>query len=141
MEFYNQNNLPPKEPSPSGSPWREKFTLQKNEETGLWEKVSTGKTNVQDKINAAADSTRIYNIIEKFENGEIGTLVQKQGVYADVNNLPKTVFEAQEATQQATNQLPSELRQILIKKGTITEQDIANYVNAISKKEEEQVSE
>lgn len=139
MEFYNQQNLPPKTATPSGSPWREKFTLKRNEETGEWEKVITGKTNVQEQIDAAAEGTRIYNIIEKFEKGEIGTLVQKQGVYGDANAIPKDIFQAQQATQQAVNQLPSELRQTLINKGEITDEDIKTYVEKIqqSQKKEE----
>lgn len=139
MEFYNQQNLPPKTPTPSGSPWREKFTLKRNEETGNWEKVITGKTNVQDQIDAAAESTRIYNIIEKFEKGEITNLTQRQGVYQDVSNTPKDIFQAQQATQQAVSQLPNELRQTLINKGEITDEDIKAYVEKIqqSQKKEE----
>lgn len=138
MEFYNQQNLPPKTATPSGSPWREKFTLKRNEETGNWEKVITGKTNVQDQIDAAAESTRIYNIIEKFEKGEIGTLAQRQGVYGDAT-IPKDIFQAQQATQQAASQLPNELRQTLINKGEITDDDIKTYVEKIqqSQKKEE----
>lgn len=143
MEFYNQQNLPPKTATPSGSPWREKFTLKRNEETGEWEKVMTGKTNVQEQIDAAAEGTRIYNIIEKFEKGEITNFAQRQGVYSDVSNSPKDIFEAQQATQQATSQLPSELRQILINRGQITDEDIKAYVEKIqqSQKKEEKVNE
>ena len=138
MEFYNQQNLPPRTASPSGSPWREKFTLKRNKETGNWERVSIGKTNVQEQIDAAAEGTRIYNIIEKFEKGEIGTLVQRQSVYTDVSNTPKNIFEAQQATQQATNQLPNELRQVLINKGQITEDDIKTYVEKLSNQQNQQ---
>ena len=144
MEFYNQQNLPPKTATPSGSPWREKFTLKRNEETGEWEKVVTGKTNVQKQIDAAAESTRIYNIIEKFEKGEIGTLVQRPGIYGDANALPKDIFQAQQAAEQATSKLPSELRQTLINKGEITDEDVKAYVEKIQqsqKKEEVKVNE
>ena len=139
MEFYSQQNLPPKTATPSGSPWREKFTLKRNEETGEWEKVVTGKTNVQEQIDAAAESTRIYNIIEKFEKGEITNFAQRQGIYQDVSNTPKDIFEAQQATQQAVSKLPNELRQTLINKGEITENDIKAYVEKIqqSQKKEE----
>lgn len=139
MNFYNQNNLPPRTPTPSGSPWREKFTLKQNEETGQWEKVSLGKTNVQEKIEAAAETTRIYNIIERFENGELGSLNQRNGVYADVSEMPKNVFEAQKSAQNAQNnlnKLPNELRQTMIEKGSITDEDIKNYVEKITQKKE-----
>lgn len=142
MEFYNQQNLPPKQATPSGSQWREKFTLKRNEETGEWEKVVTGKTNVQEQIDAAAENTRIYNIIEKFEKGEITNFAQRQGVYSDVSNSPKDIFEAQQATQQATSKLPSELRQILINRGQITDEDVKAYVEKIQQSQKkEEVSE
>ena len=136
MKFYNQQNLPPRTPSPAGSPWREKFKVTQNPDTGEWEKVIVGKTNIQEKIETAAEATRIYNIIDKFENGEIGVkdLNQRQGQYFDATNVPTNVFDMQKQQQQANNsfnKLPNELRQTLIEKGNITEQDIKNYVESI----------
>ncbi len=48
MKFYNQQDLPPRTPSPAGSPWREKFKVTQNPDTGEWEKVSVDKTNIQE---------------------------------------------------------------------------------------------
>lgn len=136
MKFYNQQDLPPRTPSPAGKQWREKFKLTQNQDTGEWEKVYVGKTNIQEKIEEAAQATRIYNIIDKFENGEIGVkdLNQRQGQYFDATNAPTNVFDMQKQQQQANNsfnKLPNELRQTLIEKGNITEQDIKNYVESI----------
>ena len=135
MEFYNQNNLPPKIPTPSGSPWRTKYKKSTDEE-GNVTIVECGKTNVYEKIQAAKDSTMIYNIIERYQNGEIG-LIQRQGYYGDVSNVPKDIFEAEEQAKEASNnlnKLPKELRQILIEKGDITESDIKSYVESLNNK-------
>lgn len=136
MKFYNQQDLPPRTPSPAGSPWREKFKVTRNPDTGEWEKVIVGKTNIQEKIEEAAQATRIYNIIDKFENGEIGVkdLNQRQGQYIDITNAPTNVFDMQKQQQQANNsfnKLPNELRQTLIEKGNISEQDIRQYVESL----------
>ena len=137
MKFYNQNDLPPKTYSPCGSPFRIKYKKSVDEE-GNFCVVECGKTNVYEKIQAAKESTEIYNIVERYQNGEIG-LVQRQTYYGDVSTTPKSIFEAEEQAQAANenlNKLPKELRQILIEKGNITENDIKNYVEKITKKEE-----
>lgn len=137
MEFYDQNNRPPRIPTPTGSPWRIKRKAGVDEK-GNWCVKEIGKTNVYEKIQAAKDSTEIYNIIERYENGEIG-LIQRQGTYGDVSEMPKSIFEAETQAQEANqnlNKLPKELRQILIEKGNISESDIKAYVDSLTQKSE-----
>ena len=53
--------------------------------------------------------------------------------------MPKNVFEAQKSAQNAQNnlnKLPNELRQTMIEKGSITDDDIKNYVEKITQKKE-----
>lgn len=142
MEFYNQNKLPPKQPTPSGSPWRIKYKKSIDEE-GHITMVECGKTNVYEKIQAAKDSTMIYNIVERYQNGEIGLLNARQGYYGDISNAPTNIFEAEEQAQMANNnlnKLPSELRKILIEKGDISEEDIKSYIESLKPKANEEVT-
>lgn len=137
MEFYDQNNRPPKTPTPSGSPWRIKKKAGIDDD-GNWCVKEIGKTNVYEKIQEAKDSTEIYNIVERYQNGEIG-LVQRQGAYGDASDLPKNIFEAEAqaaAANQSLNKLPNELRQLLIEKGNITESEIKAYVESLTQKSE-----
>lgn len=141
MEFYNQNKLPPKQPTPSGSPFRTKYKRKIDEKTGAETVVECGKTNVYEKIQAAKDSTMIYNIVERYQNGEIGLLNARQGYYGDVSNTPTNIFEAEEQAQMANNnlnKLPSELRKILIDKGDISEEDIKSYIESLKPKANEE---
>ena len=62
---------------------------------GVRKLVETGRTNVHEFIQKSLPDTLIYNIIAKFERGNVDILNQRAGQYVDITGLPKTLAEAE----------------------------------------------
>lgn len=113
MEFYSLTNKPETIPAPSGQENVPVFNLKINKETGKKELVKTGETNLYEKIQANLEQTLIYNILEKYENGDESVINVKKGTYGDFTNMPTTMAEAQQTLIDAENtfkSLPIDLR-------------------------------
>lgn len=111
-EFYSRNNLP----TTIAQPKCEKIISTYGKEidkNGKVKVVETGKTNIYEKIQASKDQTLVYNILERFNQGDVQALNQRQGQYGDFTNAPKTLVEAQQALIDAENyfySLPLDVR-------------------------------
>lgn len=113
MEFYSRSNKAPVEPSPSGAEIIPTFSLVIDKETGKKELKATGKTNIYEEIQAHKEECLIYNILERYAMGDESVLNEKQGIFADISNVPKSLNEAQEMILNAENvfnELPVEFR-------------------------------
>lgn len=67
-----------------------------------------GETNQYDKIQASLDSTKIEDIIRRYEAGDITILEKSKGTYIDATKLPKDMLTAQNnliALQEQFNSL------------------------------------
>ena len=113
MEFYSRVNKPETIPAPSGEKVVPTFSLRISKDTGRQELVETGTTDIYEKIQASKESTLIYNIIERFQNGDISALNQHKGYYGDMTVVPKTLAGMKQALIDAEdnfNKLPLEVR-------------------------------
>ena len=112
MKFYSRNELP----TTIAQPKCEKIVPTYGKEVqkdGTIKVVETGKTNIYEKIQASKDETLVYNILDRFNAGDVSVLNQRKGEYGDFTNAPKTLVEAQQALINAENYfyaLPLEVR-------------------------------
>lgn len=79
-------------PSPTG---RSKIYEERMNKDGVLSLVQTGEHNVNDFVQASLESTKIYNILDRFEmTGDVSLLNSMKGFYADVTGFPSTLAEA-----------------------------------------------
>ena len=112
MEYYSRIN----KPVTIAQPKCEKIVPTYGKEIdkdGKVHIVETGKTNLYEKIQASKEDTLIYNILDRFNAGDISVLQARQGVYGDFTDAPKTLAEAQQSLITAENyfnSLPLDVR-------------------------------
>lgn len=109
--FYCRTN----KPATISQPKCEKIipTYDKQIKDGKVKIVETGKTNIYEKIQASKDATLVYNILDRYNAGDVEALNQRQGSYGDFSNAPKTLAEAQQQLINAEayfESLPLEVR-------------------------------
>lgn len=113
MEFKSRTNYPATIPMPQCSKIQPTFELKIDKETGKKELKKSGSTNIYEKIQAAKESTLIYNIIERYKQGYEEVLTKTKGIYADITQMPTSLAEAQQRLIDAENyfnKMPLELR-------------------------------
>ena len=133
MKFHTEYDHPETIAAPSGDKWRTKYK-RTFDENGNETQEEAGKTNIYEKIQAAKDSTLIYNIIDRFENGDTA-IVNKlnsptEGMFTDITNMPKNIHEAANMAnnaQQKLQTLPEEIKTSFINNGNVTEAEIREY--------------
>ena len=62
---------------------------------GVRKLIQVGYTNSFDFIQKSLNDTLVYNVLEKFQRGNIDILNQRVGQFVDVTGLPKTLAEAE----------------------------------------------
>lgn len=75
--------------------------------------IKTGKTNIYEKIQAAAPAQDINYIVQKFINGDPNALNSVHGIYGDFSDMPTTyaeLFDRVRTCKDMFNALPIELR-------------------------------
>lgn len=87
MKFPSMYSEKIKYVSERGSRFKAEYQLRLDEE-GRHEFVKTGETDLHEYIQSFRDSVDIYNILERFRNGNEEILEQVKGIYADVSELP-----------------------------------------------------
>lgn len=113
MEFFTRSKYPDTIAYPESKKIIPTFALEINKETGKKELVKSGATNIYEKIQASKDETLVYNILERFNNGDIEALNKARGIYGDFTNMPKTLAEAQQQlinAENTFNDLPIDVR-------------------------------
>lgn len=113
MEFYNRSHYPKTIAYPKSEPNVPVFALKIDKDTGKKELKKTGATNLYEKIQASKEGTLIYNILERFNNGDNEALNKTKGTYGDFSQMPKTLAEAQQSlidAENAFNELPLDVR-------------------------------
>lgn len=81
---------------------------------GYEELVPTGSIDLVAKIQESFESTKLSNIIARFNAGDIDALKKAQGVFADIAEMPKTLQEAQNMrikAELAFDMLPVDIRE------------------------------
>lgn len=98
---------------PSGEKIVPTYSLVVDKDTGKTDLKATGKTNMYDYIQSSLEETLIYNVIERYNAGDITALDKVRGFYGDVTQLPKNLAEAQQLlinAQKTFNSLPVDVR-------------------------------
>lgn len=54
----------------------------------------TGVHDLNQFVQTSLPSTLVYNILDRFQQGDLSALQKTQGFYADVTAVPKSLFEA-----------------------------------------------
>lgn len=76
-----------------GNPIKQLYAGSYNER-GQVELREDGTEDLYAFIQSFAESTDIYSIMRRYENGEVDVLEKVQGFYGDVTEMPKTYAEA-----------------------------------------------
>lgn len=112
MTFYSATNRPQTIAYPKSEKIIPTFGLKIGKD-GKKELQQTGTTNLYEKIQASKEQTLIYNVLERYNNGELDVLNKSTGMYGDFTNLPTSLAEAQQKiidAENTFNTLPLEVR-------------------------------
>lgn len=119
------------------------------DEKGVITLVESGKVNTDEEIQSYAESCDLSIIINRYINGDINALNQRQGMYGDFTNLPKTYAEflqKQIDAQNTFDKLPNDVKkkfdndvnQFLASAGS---EDWLDKLGLVEKKIEDEVKE
>lgn len=113
IAFLTQwGKLPERIPTPSGSDYENKY-IEQLDEYGKKTLVLNGQVNRFEQIQEHAEECDIYNIINRYNNGDLMAFQQRKGTYVDVTNMPTTLMEYQNIVLKAKQEfydLPIEVR-------------------------------
>ena len=111
IAFLTQwGKLPERIPTPSGSDYENKY-IEQLDEYGKKTLVLNGQVNRFEQIQEHAEEC--YNIINRYNNGDLMAFQQRKGTYVDVTNMPTTLMEYQNIVLKAKAEfyeLPIEVR-------------------------------
>ena len=112
MEYFSRSNLPKTIPQPECKKIVNEYKKE-IQDNGSVKAVVTGKTNIYEKIQASKDDCLVYNILERFNQGDVSVLNAREGEYGDFTEAPKTLAESQQRLIDAENyfmKLPLDVR-------------------------------
>lgn len=110
--FYSRSSRPTTAVSPCGRG----FSVQYEERIvdGSLSLVKTGVRDVHTFIQQGRDSCDVYNILNRFSNGDISAIQRVKGFYADVAAMPKSLIEAHNFMKSIDahfDELPAEVKE------------------------------
>lgn len=112
-KVYTKFDVPEKIKTISGSRYLNTYQEEIDKETGKKHLVKTGETNVYEMIQADLEASKIENILQRVALGDLSALNQKETLYVDTTNMPKTLMEAQNIVLKAKQEferMPLEVR-------------------------------
>ncbi len=89
------------------------YSIAYDPDTGERYLKESGKVNLYEQIQSYKESVDIHNILERFARGDVDVVNQRQGVFMDVTEMPKTFAEMYQRIADAEAlfmQLPVEKR-------------------------------
>lgn len=92
MKFVTQFDRRSFSPSEPGCPIKRTYTGHYDEK-GRVVLEETGKINLYEEIQSHAQSVDIHTLLKRFANGDPTALTSRQGVFADITDMPKTYAE------------------------------------------------
>lgn len=113
MKFATQYDKRSFPASCAGSPVKSVFTGHYDEK-GRVVLEETGKLNLYDEIQSHAQSVDLHTLLKRFTNGDPNALSSRQGIFADVTEMPKTYAEFLNkmiTLENGFNGLPAEIKQ------------------------------
>lgn len=98
-----------------GSRYENVYEEEIEKKSGKKHLVKVGETCIYDKIQADLEQSKIENIIHKLAMGDLSVLKQANLTYADADDFPKTLMEAQNIVIKAKsefNKFPEEVKKL-----------------------------
>jgi hypothetical protein len=92
-KFYSFSDPRPVEVNPSGDSVVQEYELEYSPQ-GVPHLVPTGTYDLYDVIQSFRDECDLGNIFQRYANGDVMALNKRQGVYADISEMPQDVFTA-----------------------------------------------
>lgn len=92
MTFFSRNDRPVTKVPPIGDGTAPKY--EEFFENGQYFLKETGKENLFDFVQASKEETLVYNIISRYQRGDLNALNQRVGQYMDVVGMPTNLAEA-----------------------------------------------
>ena len=126
MIFYSRTNRPKTIVPPIGDGTAPEY--EEVFENGIYYLRETGKTNLFDMVQASKEETLVYNIIARYQRGDLNALNQRVGQYMDVVGMPTNLAEAHQVMLDVQRKFDSLSPEI---KGKF-DNDVNVFVNAVS---------
>ena len=92
-KFYSLSELRPVEVNPAGDSVVQEFELEYSSQ-GVPHLVPTGTYDLYEVIQSFRDECDLGKIFQRYANGDVMALNKRQGVYADISEMPQDVFSA-----------------------------------------------
>ena len=111
MSFYSRNNRPKAVVPPIGdgtAPVYEEIVKDGRRSLEI-----TGKDNLFEVVQSSKEESLVYNIISRYQRGDLMALNQRVGQYMDVVGMPTNLAEAHQAlidAQRTFDSLPADVR-------------------------------
>lgn len=92
-KFYSLSEPRPVEVNPAGDSVVQEFELEYSPQ-GVPHLVPTGTYDLYEVIQSFRDECDLGKIFQRYANGDVMALNKRQGVYADISNIPQDIFAA-----------------------------------------------
>lgn len=92
-KFYSFSDPRPVEVNPSGDSVVQDYELEYSPQ-GVPHLVPTGTYDLYDVIQSFRDECDLGKIFQRYANGDVMALNKRQGVYADISEMPQDIFTA-----------------------------------------------
>lgn len=112
-KVYTKFDVPEKKKTNGGRRFLNTYQEEINKETGKKHLVKSGETNIYAMIQEDLEDSKIENILKRAAMGDLKALNQRETLYVDATNMPKTLMEAQNVVLKAKQEferLPLEVR-------------------------------
>lgn len=112
MKFYSVSTPREAEYCPVGDSVVQDYELEYSPQ-GVPHLVPTGTYDLYDVIQSFRDECDLGKIFQRYANGDVMALNKRQGVYADISEMPQDIFAAAnllERVEAIYNGLPEDLR-------------------------------
>lgn len=93
-EVFSRFVRPKTVAAPPGTEYEDDFEYRVDSQ-GNKQLVKSGRHNLQDRIQASLESTKIESILRRAQLGDPAALAAVNGQYIDVTGLPRTLAELQ----------------------------------------------
>lgn len=92
-KFYSLSEPRPVEVNPSGDSVVQEYELEYTPQ-GVPHLVPTGTYDLYEVIQSFRDECDLGKIFQRYANGDVMALNKRQGVYADISDMPQDIFAA-----------------------------------------------
>lgn len=92
-KFYSLSESRPVEVNPAGDSVVQEYELEFSPQ-GVPHLVPTGTYDLYEVIQSFRDECDLGKIFQRYANGDVMALNKRQGVYADISQMPQDIFAA-----------------------------------------------